>query len=170
MQKPQSGEYNPYFQNYIKLVTEGDFQQLLQQNTEALTQFFNSIPIEKREFRYAADKWTIKQLMIHIIDAERVMSYRALTAARGDDKSLLPSMDDQLFVQNANISQKTLSNLITEFGTVRAATEKFFENISEEQSLFRANVVNVPTTVRALGYIIIGHTLHHMNILKERYL
>jgi hypothetical protein len=170
MQRPQQGEYNPYFQSYIDEVPEGDFLEVLYQNTKASSEFFENIPAEKHNYRYAADKWNIKELLIHIIDAERVFSYRALVASRGDDKVVLPHMDDHLYVQNAIVAGRLYDDLVAEFKAVRNATEKFFETVSDKQSSFKAKTETHPITARALGYIIVGHMMHHMKVIGERYL
>lgn len=170
MQRPASGEYNPYFQGYIDLVPEGDFLELLKLNSAAAISFFERIPAGKHNYRYAEGKWTIKELLIHITDAERVFSYRALVAARGDNKTPLHPMDDQLYVQQALVQGRIYDDLVAEFKAVRSATEKLFESMAESQTVFKADGVSAPVTARALGYIIVGHMMHHMAVIKERYL
>jgi len=170
MQKPDIGEYNPYFQKYIDQITEGDFYSLFKQSTLAAISFFEKIPVEKHDHAYAKDKWTVKQVLMHIIDAERVFSYRALVAARGDDKTELQSFDDNLYAHNVAAGKRSMDSLLEEFKIIRRSAEILFENITEEQSKFEANAGTYPITVRALGYITMGHTMHHINIIKERYL
>jgi len=168
--RAQPGTYNPYFQGYIDLVPEGELLDLLYANTKAAIDFFESIPQEKHNYRYAADKWNIKELLIHLIDAERVFSYRALVAARGDNKTPLHPMDDHLYVQNAIVAGRIYDDLVAEYRAVRNATEKLYETLSEKQLDFKADAVSYPITARALGYIIIGHLMHHMVVIGERYL
>ncbi len=170
MQRPQEGEYNPYFQRYIDLVADGDYLELLKQNTTKAINSFRNIAAEKHNYAYAEGKWTIKEMLMHIIDTERVMSYRALVAARGDSNSLLCSMDENAYALSANVTNRTMDDLLEEFNAVRTATEKLYQHLSEEQCKQRANIVNYPTSARALGYIIIGHVEHHINVLNERYL
>jgi DinB superfamily len=170
MQRPQPGEYNNYFKGYIDQVPEGDFLDVLYENTRAATAFFEGIAADKHNYRYAEDKWSIKELLVHIADAERVFCYRALVAARGDDKTLLCSMDDHLYLRNAIVAGRLYDDVVAEFKAIRAATEKLFESLPEKQSIFRANTDAGPITARALGYIIIGHTAHHVKVIKERYL
>ena len=169
-QRPQAGDYNPYFQVYIDIVPDGDFLDLLYSNTNEAVSFFESIPVEQHNYRYSADKWNVKELLIHIIDAERVFAYRALVAGRGDDKVVLPYMDDHLYVKNAVVAGRIYDDLVAEFKAVRNATEKLFETFSEKQSSFKARTESHPVTARALGYIIVGHTMHHMKVIGERYL
>ncbi|MBK6835345.1 MAG: DinB family protein [Bacteroidetes bacterium] len=170
MQKPEQNEYNPYFQNYLNLVGEGNFFELFTQNTIDCISFFESLPKEKHNYQYAAGKWSVKQVLMHIIDTERVLSYRALVGARGDNTTQLQSYDDDAYANNVDVSNRSLESIIEEFKTIRRATELLYENITEEQSKFKASTQNYPITPRALGFIMIGHCKHHLNVLKERYL
>lgn len=170
MQKPLPGTYKPYFDNYIRLVAEGNYTDLLKGNTAQCIQFFREIPDSKHNYRYADGKWTIKEVLMHIMDTERVMSYRALTAIRGDSTSLLPAMDENMFAANVNVSGRSMNDLLEEFMAIRTTTEKLFDNITPEQSLYTTNAAGFETAACALGYIIIGHVLHHMHVIKERYL
>lgn len=169
MQRPLQGEFNPFFQRYIDLVPEGNFHNILNGNTRIILDFFQNIPSEKHEYRYEEGKWSIKEILIHIIDTERVMSYRALVAARGDT-SVLPGFDENTYVQNVDVLQRTMESLLEEFQSVRNATTHFFSHISEAQSTFEGNANHHAITARALGYISVGHVLHHVNVVKERYL
>jgi hypothetical protein len=126
--------------------------------------------MEKLDYKYAPGKWTIKELLMHLIDTERVFAYRALVAARGDTSTPHYRMDEELYASNVDVSQRTLESLILEFQAVRSATEKLFENITDAQSKSRCNVVTHPMTARAIGYFMIGHVRHHLKIIEERYL
>ncbi len=170
MQKPQASEHNPYFSRYIDLVPAGNYAELLQQNTDKAIKSFKSIAPEKHNYAYAKGKWTVKEMLMHMIDTERVMAYRALVAARGDSKTQLYGMDENAYAQNVNVTNRTMDDLLEEFSAVRTATKKLFENLDEEQSKRTSHIVNHHTTARALGYLIIGHVEHHINILNERYL
>jgi hypothetical protein len=170
MQKPMTDEYNPYFQHYIDISGDGVFLDLLQQNTEQTVTCFSNINIEKHNYKYATDKWTIKEVLMHIIDTERVFAYRAFVCMRGDDKTLLHSMDEHLYAANANVADRTMQSLIDEFLIVRKNSSILFEQLSEIQSSFKGNAITHPITARALGYIMIGHIKHHINIINERYL
>ena len=174
MQKPAKGEYNPYFENYIDLVKEGDFFQLLKDSTSGTVHFFRDIAIKKEDYSYSEGKWTPKQILQHITDTERVMCYRALVAARGDKKTILQNMDENEYVAAVDVSGKSMESLIDEFKAVRKASTALFLSLSEEETKNRANSesngVIFPITARAVGYILIGHILHHTNIIKERYL
>lgn len=170
MQKPSPAEYASGYQKYFDLVPDGDYLDLLRQNSLDIVNFFESIPAAKPDYRYAPGKWTIKELLMHVIDTERVFAYRGLAAARGDSATPHYRMDEELYARNVNVTHRTLPDLISEFRVVRAATEKLFENVTDSQSQQRCNIVTHPMTVRAIGYFLIGHVLHHVNIVKERYL
>lgn len=169
MQKPEPEEYNPFFSGYISLVPDGDYMQVLRVNTAEIINFFGSIPEEKHSFRYAVGKWSIKDIMMHITDTERVMMYRALAAARLDDTIILGNMDENLYAANADVTNRTLDNILKEFSTLRASSEVFFENLGDNESKFAAKTQSHPITARAIGYIIIGHPIHHIQIVKQRY-
>jgi uncharacterized damage-inducible protein DinB len=170
MQKPQPGECREYFHKYIDLVPDGDYIEVLTQSTAEVILFFNNMATEKHEYRYADGKWTPKEVLLHVIDTERVFSYRALAAARGDNASLLPSMDENSYAASTDVSNRAMQDLTEEFAAVRTATAKLFANMTEEQTKQTANANGVNTTARAIGYMIIGHPIHHMNVIKERYL
>lgn len=170
MTKPEPSEYHSFYNNYIQLVPAGDFLEVLRENASVITSFFEAIPNDKHDFSYAPGKWTVKQLLLHMIDTERVMSYRALTVSRGDLLTKLPSFDENLFAENAIASGRSVENLLQEFLTVRDSSIFLFENMSGEESTLQGKVSDNVITPRALGYIIVGHALHHLNVLKERYL
>ncbi|MBL7820995.1 MAG: DinB family protein [Saprospiraceae bacterium] len=167
MQRPQANEHRDYFLKYIQLVPEGDIIQLTKKNTEITCDQFRNFQGERENYRYAPEKWTVKEMLLHIIDTERVMAYRALVAARGDAKSPLPSVDENLYAANADVSSRSLENILEEFKAVRESNLKFFETVSEEASMF---IADGPVSARAIAYILLGHTMHHLNILNERYI
>jgi uncharacterized damage-inducible protein DinB len=170
MQKPLSNEYAVGYQKYFDLVPEGDFLDLLKQNGLATVSFFESLPSEKLDYKYAEDKWTVKEVLMHIIDTERVFSYRGLVAARGDYVTQIYRMDEELYAKNVDVSHRSLQSLVSEFKAVRSSTEQLYENVTDEQSKLQCNIVTHPMTARAIGYFMIGHIEHHMNVIKERYL
>ncbi len=170
MKRPEKIEYNPYFQKYIDLVALGDFQQNFDENTKDTIDFFENIPVEKHNYKYGIDKWTIKEVLMHIIDTERVFAYRALVCLRGDKETPLHSMDDNLYASNIDVTHRTMESLLEEFKTVRDNSNQLFQNVTEEQSKFLGNAVTHNISARALGLIMIGHIIHHINIIKSRYL
>ncbi len=170
MKRPELNEYNPYFQRYIDLVEDGNFFDLLKQNTNDTIRFFENIASEKHNYSYAENKWTVKAVLMHIIDTERVFSYRVLVAARGDNTTKIQTYDDDAYASNVDVTNRSMESLLEEFKVVRRSAEILFENLTDTQSKFMANAVNYNITPRALAYIMIGHIQHHLNTLKERYL
>lgn len=171
MWQPQANEYRPFFQRYIDLVPDGDIINTLKQQAKETITFFATLPADKHDYRYAEGKWSIKQVLMHIIDTERVMSYRALVAARGDKTTVLHGMDENLYAETAPYTERTMEEILDEFNAVRASTIHLFANISTEQSVQKANNSDGSYfTPRSLAYIIAGHLLHHLSIVKERYL
>jgi uncharacterized damage-inducible protein DinB len=169
MQRPDANEYHPDYQKYYDLIPAGDYLDMLDQNTIETVEFFETIPPEKHSYRYAERKWTIKEVLMHIIDTERVFAYRALAAARGD-ASPVYRMDEELYAGNVNVSDRTMRDLISEFQSVRNATESLFKNMTAEQSKRACNVVTHPMSARAIGYFLIAHVLHHVGVVRVRYL
>jgi uncharacterized damage-inducible protein DinB len=170
MQRPEPEEYNPYFSRYISLVPDGNFIQLLKENSAEIMKFFENIPLDKHNHRYAEGKWSVKDILMHITDTERVMCYRALAAARGDNTTTLGNMDEDSYAANVDVTDRSLENILAEFRSLRRATEIFFENLDENASKFRARTETHPITARTVGFILIGHPKHHMGIINTRYL
>ncbi len=167
--KLKPGSYPAHFYDYIKLVENEDLDSILKNQIEVSKQFFNSIPEEKIDYRYAEGKWTIKEVLQHIIDTERVFTYRALAFAR-KETSVLPNMDENSYAANSNADSRNWKDLIDELATVRNSTIHLYSSFSESQLELSGRTVNYEMSVRALGYIIAGHLAHHVNILEERYL
>lgn len=170
MHRPSADEYATSYQKYFDVVPEGDYLSLLRQNLINTISRLEQIAAEKLDYRYAEGKWTIKEVLMHIIDTERVFSYRAFVAARGDATTPHYRMDEELYAKNVDVSNRTLQSLISEFEAVRASTEQLFENLTDAQSKLRCNIVTYPMTTRALGYFMIGHVQHHLAVIEERYL
>ncbi|MEY4903903.1 MAG: hypothetical protein RLZZ292_1718 [Bacteroidota bacterium] len=170
MNRPEITEYAPYFHKIITLVEEGDFFELLDANTNDTMVFFKSIPTEAHNHKYAEDKWTIKQVLMHLIDTERSFAFRAFVCMRGDSKTILYGMDEVSYAANVSVENQTMAQLLREFQSVRKATCSLFANITETQSRFSGNTTGHSITARALGFLMIGHIKHHINIINERYL
>jgi uncharacterized damage-inducible protein DinB len=170
MNRPAITEYAPYFQNIINLVGDGDFFELLHANTGETMAFFKSIPTKAHNHKYAEDKWTIKQVLMHLIDTERAFAFRAFVCMRGDSKTVLYGMDEVLYASNISVENRTMAQLLREFQIIRKATIALFTDITEEQSCFIGNTTGHGITARALGFLMIGHIKHHINIINERYL
>ena len=164
-------EYAPYFESYIGPILENETS--IVENLTAIQHQFEAlltdIPSEKQLFTYAEGKWTIKEIIQHLIDTERVFAYRALSFAR-NDKNSLPGFDEDKFVEYSKANQRTYSALLAEMKTVRESTLHLFESFSEEDILRVGVGSDRDMSVRAAGFIIAGHQKHHLEIIKERYL
>ena len=167
--KPQSNEYNPHYKGYIGLVPDGDLPYILKKQSEETVELFKSFSKDKSEYRYAEGKWSMKEVLGHVVDTERIMSYRLLAIARGE-KSSLPSFDENAYNESANFNRLNLDQLITDYLNVRQATISLLSILSKESFENVGNVFDFPTTGRAIAYIIAGHELHHLKIINERYL
>jgi len=166
--KPQAGEYAPFYNTYVNLV-DGDVVSLLSQLKDSTYQFFTGLPADKAGYAYAEGKWTIKELLVHLIDAERIFAYRMLCFSRGDQNNL-PGFDENTYVDNAGFNNRELADLAKEFRTVRTANLFMLQSLSDEQTTLTGMANNYAVSVRALAYIMAGHELHHLRIIKERYL
>ncbi|GAB4258072.1 MAG: DinB family protein [Saprospiraceae bacterium] len=167
--RPDTSEYAPYYHTYISKVPGDDLLQALEQSMNETLSFFRAIPSGKWEHRYAPDKWTIKEVLQHLIDGERVFAYRALAIARGD-KTSLPGFDENEYAANGNANQLSPEALLAEYESVRKATLSLFRNMSEDASRIIGTANNNPTSARALGFCIAGHEQHHREVVAERYL
>ncbi|SRR5258706_3305206 len=166
--RPQTGEYNPYYDRYISLVKADDVVAQLEQQVPATVTLFQSASA-KEDFRYAPGKWTVKEMVGHVNDTERIMTYRALRIARGDQTPLAGFEQDD-YIRDGNFGQRTLADLIEEFADVRKATVHLFRHVDAEIAARRGTANGDAVSVRALAYIIAGHELHHRQILEEKYL
>lgn len=167
--RPNENEYGAYYHGYIQKVPTGTIVENLENCIKETVTVLKDIPEEKGDYRYAEGKWTIKELLQHMVDVERVMSYRALRVGRGD-QTPIPGFDQDEYVLTCNAADRTVADLTAEFQAIRQATIHLFEHFTDEMLLNIGNASGNPISTRALGFILIGHELHHMNILKERYL
>jgi hypothetical protein len=167
--KPVEGTYPPFFANYIQLVKEDHLIEAFNHQALILSNFFDDLPAEMAGFSYAPGKWTLKEMMQHIIDTERIFAYRALSIARKEQQSL-PSFDENEYVTNSYAHKREWTALLAEFKLVRKTTEMLFQSFEEEVFQQSGLSSNKPVTVNALGFIIVGHVYHHIDIIKERYL
>ena len=170
MTRPQPLEFHPFYSGYIQRVPDGNFIALLKENASNIKSFFGAIEKDKHDYAYQPGKWTVKQIIMHMADTERVMSYRALTIARGDLRATLPQMDENVFASHVSVMARSIDDLLNELMVIREATIFLFSNLSDPQSMYQGNLLGHVITPRALGYIIIGHAMHHMNVVKEGYL
>lgn len=169
MPRPQQDEYGTFFERYILNTTGDDVVKELERSAVPLQNFLNSILEEKGGHRYAPGKWTIRQLIQHMIDTERVFAYRAMCIARGEDQPL-PGFDENTYADAAPADNRSLQGLVSEMMMLRQASIALFRHISPEALMTKGIASNNPISVNALGFLIVGHALHHKNILEERYL
>jgi uncharacterized damage-inducible protein DinB len=162
-------EYAPYYGEYIKALGEVDLQRVLKSSLKDLTNTLENLSEEKLTYVYAEGKWTIKELVQHIIDAERVLSYRALRFSRNDATNL-SGFDEDWYVAYSNGNERDFKEILQEFIHVRNATIALFNSFTPEMFLMNGAVNSSDMTVRALGFIIAGHQIHHLKIIKEKYL
>lgn len=168
LRKPDRSEHSASFAAYIDLVPEGDWTERLQEQTERTRQLFASIREEDGNYRYAPEKWTVKQLLGHIADTERIMSYRILRVARGD-ATPLPGFDENDYVREAGFERQSLADLLQSFLDVRRATLSLIGSIPESSWLHEGIANGGKVTARAVAYILAGHERHHIRVLEERY-
>ncbi len=169
MTKPQETEYAAYYGKYVSLVPDGNIVETLTKQMGETLSAWRAVPADKAEHRYAPGKWTTKEMMAHVIDTERVMSYRALRIARGD-KTPLPGFEQDVFIANTDWSARTIADLADEFEAVRKANLHLFGHLSDAAWKQVGTASDNPISARALAYIIAGHELYHQEILRERYL
>lgn len=158
-----------FYKNYVKQIEETDLLQALRLSGFRTQMLIHSIPAEKADFRYADGKWTVRELLCHIIDAERIFAYRALRFAR-NDKTNLHGFDENTYAPEANAGGRSLKKISDELTHLRASTVDLFEGFTEEMLLRKGTANNNEISVLALGFIIAGHEAHHRRILTERYL
>lgn len=169
MTRPNADEHNPYYAKYIALVPDDDLsidKQLAVQHHETIDALRKAKA--KGDHAYAPDKWTVKEVIGHICDAERIFAYRALRIGRGDTTDL-PGFDENTYVANSNFKSRTMDDLLEELWAVRAATLSLAKHLPASSMTNRGSANGSPVSVRALLYIIAGHERHHLAILKERY-
>jgi len=167
--RPESSEHAPYYGKYIALVPDGDLAVTLNRQIDSTGALLSPLSEQQANYAYAPGKWSLKEVLGHLIDSERVFAYRALRIAR-NDKTPLPGFEQDDYVAAAKFNARSLSGLLDEFVMVRKASMELFKNFTEEEWQRRGTANQTEITVRSLGYIIAGHELHHMDIVRNRYL
>lgn len=169
MKRPETNEFFEYYNTYISLVPGDDVMPVLDEQPNELRSIFASVTEEKGAFAYELGKWTIKELLSHIIDGERIFAYRILRISRGDATPIEGFEQDE-YIERSNANSRSFADLLNEFDFQRRSNMLMLRNISDENSLLMGTASDKPVSVRALAYIAAGHVTHHINILKERYL
>jgi hypothetical protein len=162
-------EYADFYKSYIQVFEDVELIEELEICLHEFIKFVQNIPMDKFDYRYEVGKWTIKEIIQHLIDSERVFSYRALRISR-NDKTPLPGFNENDYVDNSNGNDRNLQGLLTELAVVRQATLSLFNSFSQDQLTKIGIASNNEISVRAIGFIIIGHQKHHQKIFAERYL
>lgn len=162
-------EYNSYYTPYIQLATNENICKGLTINLKKVVDFYKSIPEEKLDYSYAEGKWSVKDILLHIIDTERIFSYRALRISRNDKTPILGFEQDD-YVLYANAKNRSIDSLLDEYISVRQSTLSLFESFTDAQLKFTGLASGSPISVRAIGYILTGHENHHNKVIEERYL
>ena len=169
MATPLHGTYPAYFEKYINLAEAENTQELIDKYSEPVWKFFKNIPNKKTTYRYAEGKWSLKELLQHIIDTERIFAYRALTIAR-QDTNALPGFDENAYAAVCHADNRTWKSLLKEFKAVRKSTNMLINSFTDEELQQSGTTNGNPNTTVAISFVIFGHILHHINIVNERYL
>jgi hypothetical protein len=167
--RPVSEDMPVYYQRYVSTLKESELMEALENSLRNSLSLFASVAREKENFRYAADKWTVKEVVCHIADCERIFAYRALRFSRRDSTSL-SGFNENDYTPNANAAGRTLAQIVGEYKAIRHATVELFKYLTPEMLDFRGTANGSAITSRSIGWIIAGHNNHHCNILRERYL
>ena len=162
-------EYNPHYKSYISMLGNVDLFEILKVSSDELLETIKDLSEEKMVFRYEEGKWSIKEILQHLIDTERIMSYRALRFSR-NDATELQGFDENWYVDNSNGNDRNSNDLVEEFLCTRRASISLFKSFTDEMLVLSGTANGSDMTVRALGFIIAGHQMHHLKIIKERYL
>jgi len=169
MPRPNAAEHSPFFTRYIDLATGESAKEVMQNHARILLDFYTNLPASKENYAYDAGKWTIKEVLQHVIDTERIFSYRLLRIAR-KDTTPLPGFDENSFAENSMADKRTFSELKEEFIAVRKSSDLLVGSLAEEQLQNIGTSSNHVTSANSLAFMIYGHLLHHKKIIEERYL
>jgi uncharacterized damage-inducible protein DinB len=168
LQRPAEGEYLPYYERYISLVPDGDIIELLARNADTLIGLLRQQPPEMADYAYAEGKWTVKEVVGHLCDSERIFAYRLLRFARGDETPLA-GFEEKSYVPAGRFGERTLESLLEEFAAVRQASIALIAGLPDEAWSLSGIANDAPMSARAAAYNIVGHEMHHRSILVDRY-
>jgi len=167
--RPDPSEYDPYYERYISLVQTDDMAATLQKQAQETRDLLANLTAERSEFRYAPKKWSVKEVLGHVNDTERIMSYRVLRIARGD-QTPIEGFEQDDYVAGGKFARRTMDDLLQEFLTIRNATIQLIRHLDPEAAERRGTANQKQISARALIYVIAGHELHHRRVLQEKYL
>ena len=168
MTRPTESDYAPPHAAYVELVDEDDILSAMQEQSSATQKLLATLDEQRAAYRYGTGKWSIKEVIGHIVDAERIIAYRTLAVARGDTQPL-PGFDENSYVQNASFDNWKLGDLAEEYALVRRSNTVFLQNLPPEAWDRRGTANGHPVSVRGLAYVIVGHERHHLKVLREKY-
>ena len=166
--RPDPSEYDPYFERYIALVPPGDVLMVLREQQDLHLHEIEALTNAQADYRYAPGKWSVKEVIGHLLDCERIFTYRAMSFARGETQPL-PAYDDVAYVTGGRFGNRSLQSLAGEFRAVRGATVALFSNLDASALVARGVANNREYSVRAVAYIVAGHEAHHWRLFRERY-
>lgn len=169
VQRPDTSEYNEYYERYVSLVDEADLLGVLEDQIRETRDLFAGFPEERGAFAYSEGKWSLKEVISHLLDGERIFAYRLLRISRGD-KTPLEGFEQDGYIENSHANERGFNDLLCEFGELRTANLRLMRSMSEVEWGRIGNASGSPVSVRALAYIMAGHVKHHVNIVRERYL
>ena len=169
MERPAESEYAPYYKKYVSLISKGNILQVMEKQNEQFCEFLAQFDEERANYRYAKGKWSIKEVIAHLIDVELVFLYRALRFSR-NDKASLHGFEQDEFIANGDFSKLTLSELVEQFYHMRKATIPMFSAFTDEMWSRKGTASNNSFTVRAIAYIMAGHVIHHMRVIHQKYM
>jgi hypothetical protein len=169
LRRPDTSEYAPYFIPFVQLVPEGSLIDIYERQTESALALLQAVDEERQLFRYAEGKWTLKEVLGHIIDSDRIFSYRILRVGRGDPTAL-PGFDENLFTAGSNYNDRPWSDLLKEYEAVHRSTLCLYRGLANEAWTRQGTVSQVETTARALAYAGLGHELRHVETIRTKYL
>jgi len=169
MHRPESNEFDPYYNTYVSLIEDENVLPVLEAQPAELKAIFSEMPDARGKYAYAEDKWTIKELLSHMIDGERIFAYRILRISRGDETPI-EGFEQDGYIENSNANNRPFSDLLDEFEFQRRSNMFLFRNLSDDDARRMGTANEKTISARALAYIMAGHVRHHINILQDRYL
>ena len=169
LKRPVEDEYPSYYETYLKLVPEGNLMEILEKQLTDSVTLFSGLTEEQGNIAYASGKWTVKEVIGHILDTERIMGYRLLRIARGD-RTPLAGFSEEDYACEGGFTERPLSELVEEFESVRRSTISLLRGMPEHAWHRSGTANDLPISAQAIAYIIVGHGIHHTNIIMERYL
>lgn len=168
MSRPAEGDFGEFYRHYISLASGIIPSELVSNHAKDIVEFISGIPEDKAGYAYAEGKWTIRQMLQHMLDTERIFVYRLIWIARADGRSL-PGFNENAFAAEAPATHRKLEDLKSEFLSLRESTDFLIQSLTEDELSRKGEASGYPVTVNALCFIIFGHNLHHLEVLKRKY-